>query len=52
MTTATLRISRTTSRLPCGGHTVEAAPRLTSADGGPLCAAIPPHLISWRVLDA
>lgn len=34
------------------GHTVEAALQLTGTDGGPLCAAIPPHLISWRVLDA
>jgi hypothetical protein len=34
------------------GHTVEAALRLTGADGGPLCAAISPHLISWRILDA
>jgi hypothetical protein len=34
------------------GHTVEAALGLTGADGGPLCAAIPPHQISWRVLGA
>lgn len=35
-----------------GGRSVEAALPLTGADGGPLCAAIPPHLIGWRVLDA